>query len=141
MLHPKSDAYHGLYLTPPFGANHARELAACEDDALRELSTSWGYTQIMGYHMTSRGGTARDLLDPPRHFRVAIELLAEFAEAYQLDLAHEFEEMFRSWNTGRPYGATHDPGYVSNGLRRISLYRERMAAASSHSPAEGGANS
>lgn len=134
MLHPKSGEYHGRYLTAPFAANHQRALGAMEDEALRELATSWGTTQIMGYHMVGRGGTVRDLLDFEFHYRVALELLAEFAEENQLNLAHEFEAMFRCWNTGQPYGKTYDPDYVPNGIRRMGLYRERAAASSANAP-------
>lgn len=128
MLHPKAGDYHARFLIAPFDANHRRELVALEDDAVRELATSWGYTQIMGYHMVGRSGTVRELLEPHFHFRLALELLAEFAADYQLDLRQEFAEMFRCWNTGQPYGKTYDPDYVENGLRRISLYRQMAAA-------------
>ena len=128
MLHPKSDAYHARYLIAPFGANHQRDLAALEDAALRDLATSWGYTQIMGYHMVARAGTVRDLLEAPFHFRLALELLAQFAEEYQLSLGHEFAEMFRCWNTGQPYGKTFDPRYVEHGLCRMEVYRDLVTA-------------
>ena len=123
-LHPKADAFHPRYLTPAFAANHAEELAELEDDALRELATSWGFTQVMGYHVVGRGGNVRDLVDPDRHFPIALELVAEFAQDYKLDLASEFEEMFRCWNTGQPYGKTYDPAYVEKGTRRMAIYRE-----------------
>jgi len=69
----------------------------------------------------------RDLLEPRFHFRVALELLAQFAERYQLDPTREFAEMFRCWNTGQPYGpphgpATTDPEYVAKGIHRMALY-------------------
>ncbi len=128
ILHPKAQHFHARYLIEPFGANHREKLAALEDDALRELATSWGFTQIMGYHMVGRGGAARDLLEPSFNFRVALELLAEFAAGYQLDLSREFEEMFRCWNTGAPYGETFDPHYARNGLRRLEIYRSVAAA-------------
>ena len=123
-LHPKADEFHPRYLTSPFGANHAEELAELEDDVLRELATSWGFTQIMGYHVVGRGRNVRDLLDPDLHYRIALELLAEFAHDYKLDVQSEFEEMFRCWNTGQPYGKTYDPAYVEKGMRRMSIYRE-----------------
>ncbi len=133
ILHPKAEFFHARYLTEPFSANHRDDIASLKDEALRELGTSWGLTQIMGYHMVGRGGTPRDLFrdDPPGrlyHFRVALEILAEFADDYQLDLAHEFEEMFRCWNTGAPYGETFDPSYVQNGIRRMEIYRRISAA-------------
>jgi len=128
VLHPKASEFHARYLTSPFAANYCRELSRLEDKALRELASSWGYTQIMGFHMIGRRGTVRDLLDPPFHFRVATQLLAEFAEAYQLDVTGEFAELFRCWNTGRPDGKTTDPAYVENGLRRMKTYREYALA-------------
>ncbi len=131
MLHPKADEYHARFLHPPFADRSADQLAALQDEALRELATSWGYTQIMGYHMVGRRGTTRDLLEPAFHFRVALELLAEFAEQYQLDVRCEFEELFRCWNTGRPYGKTTDPRYVEHGLERMRRYAEFAAA---HAP-------
>jgi hypothetical protein len=125
-LHPKADEFHGRYLTPAFGSNHAAEISSVQDDLLREFATSWGFTQIMGYHVLGRGGRVRDLVDPGVHYRLALELLAEFAHDYKLDLRREFEEMFRCWNTGQPYGKTYDPDYVANGMRRMALYREML---------------
>lgn len=124
MLHPKAGAFHAVFLTGSFRTAHARELAASRDEALRELASSWGLTQIMGYHLVGRSGTVRDLREPRFHFRLALELLAQFAERYQLDLGCEFEEMFRCWNTGQPYGETFDPDYVEKGLRRVHIYRK-----------------
>ncbi len=83
----------------------------------------------MGYHMVGRAGTMRDLVDPPFHFHLAIQLLSDFAADYRLDLGYEFSEMFCCWNTGRPYGKTFDPNYLENGLRRMRIYRELQAAA------------
>jgi hypothetical protein len=127
-LHPKADDFHARYLTPSFAESHGAELSRLADDALRELASSWGFTQIMGFHMIGRRGTLRDLLDPPFHFRMATQLLAEFAEGYQLDLTLEHAELFRCWNTGKPYGTTTDPTYVEKGLRRMEIYKELIAA-------------
>ncbi len=124
MLRPKADSYHAAHLSDAFAAANSSPIAALADEALRELATSWGLTQIMGYHMVGRPGTARDLLEPRLHFRVALELLAQFAQRFQLDLRREFSEMFRCWNTGQPYGATTDPAYVEKGLRRMEIYVE-----------------
>jgi hypothetical protein len=123
MLHPKAAAFHNVYLNASFTADNATALAASSDAALRDLATSWGYTQIMGYHLVRREGTVHDLLDPRFHFHLALELLAEFAARYELDLAREFDEMFRCWNTGQPYGETYDPGYVAKGRKRMEIYR------------------
>ena len=124
VLHPKAEAFHARCLGPSFVANHSGAVAVLEEEALRELATSWGYTQIMGYHMVGRQGTVRDLLEPRFHYGLAVRLLSEFAQEYQLDLMREFAEMFRCWNTGGPYGKTSDPDYVEKGLERLELYRE-----------------
>ena len=126
ILHPKAAAFHAEFLTAGFGKAQAARLAKTPDEALRELATSWGLTQIMGYHMVGRTGTPRDLVEPRFHLRVAQELLAEFAERYELNLARDFAEMFRCWNTGQPYGVTTDPAYVENGQRRMEQYHFAM---------------
>jgi len=123
MLRPKAPPYHARHLGDAFAAANAPALALSTDDALRDLASSWGLTQIMGYHLAGRAGTVRDLVEPRFHLRLALELLAEFAERYQLDARREFAEMFRCWNTGQPYGQTFDPAYVPKGLRRMEIYR------------------
>lgn len=127
MLHPKTAAFHAAFLTQGFASTNSPMLATSGDDTLRDLATSWGLTQIMGYHMAGRKGTPRDLLEPEFNCRVALELLAEFASRYELDLARDFEPMFRCWNTGQPYGTTTDPAYVEKGLRRMEIYRAAAA--------------
>ena len=127
VLHPKTGEFHEKFLNSLFTAGQASELSRLADEALRELASSWGFVQIMGFHVMGRHGTVRDLLEPRFHYHLANQLLAEFAASYQLDLAREFEELFRCWNTGRPDGRTADPAYVENGRRRMELYRELMA--------------
>ena len=124
LLPPNDATLHARYLTSAFAANHSAWLQSLADEALREFATSWGYTQIMGYHMVGRPGTVRQLLEPQFHFRMAIRLLSAFAVDYQLDPALEFGELFRCWNTGRPYGRTFDPDYVVKGLQRMEIYRQ-----------------
>jgi hypothetical protein len=124
VLHPKTGEFHEKFLHSLFANGQASGLSHLADEALRELASSWGFTQIMGFHLIGRHGTVGDLLEPRFHYHLANQLLAEFAESYQLDLAREFEELFRCWNTGRPEGKTADPAYARNGLRRMELYRE-----------------
>ena len=125
VLHPKTGKYHAVFLNSQFMAGQASELSRLADEALRELASSWGFVQIMGFHVIGRHGVPRDLLEPRFHYRLANQLLAEFAEFHQLDLSREFAELFRCWNTGRPDGKTADPAYVENGLRRMEIYREQ----------------
>ena len=127
VLHPKTGEFHAAFLNSLFMAGQASELSRLADETLRELASSWGFVQIMGFHVIGRRGTVRDLLEPRFHYRFANQLLAEFAERYQLDVSREFEELLRCWNTGRPDGKTADPAYVENGLRRMEVYRGLMS--------------
>ncbi|MBI1940593.1 MAG: hypothetical protein HYS33_03695, partial [Acidobacteria bacterium] len=68
-------------------------------------------------------GTEREFLDPRFQCRLAQELLAEIAVRFELHLAQEFDEMYRCWNTGQPYGETFHPDYVAKGRRRMEIYR------------------
>ena len=136
-LHPKAAEFHARYLTRAFATGQGEQIAALRDEVLRELATSWGFTQIMGYHVLGRGRSVRDLVDPGRHYGLAVELLSEFARDYHLDLGREFEPMFRCWNTGQPHGKTYDPAYVENGVRRMGLYAE-VAAQATFPPVDGG---
>jgi hypothetical protein len=138
VLHPKTSEFHERFLNSLFTAGQASELSRLADEALRELASSWGFTQIMGFHVMGRHGTVRDLLQPRFHYHLANQLLAEFAASYQFDLSREFEEMFRCWNTGRPDGRTADPTYVKNGLVRMEIYRAlRMGPATARAGDKG----
>lgn len=95
------------------------------------LATSWGLTQVMGYHILepnvghSMGVDA--LKAPNTHLAMALRLLAEFAHEFQLDVTTEFEQLFRCWNSGQPDGATFDPKYIPNGLARMKIYADILA--------------
>jgi len=102
------------------------------------LATSWGLTQVMGYHALDpqlfaverqiAEGDLRDLKSSDNNLKVANHMLAQFAHRYQLDLATDFPPLFACWNTGVPDPAkTFDPNYVPNGLARMKIYAELVA--------------
>lgn len=102
-------------------------------DGLRnaaELATSYGLTQIMGWHLVElyqEDKMQKIQADPQAQLTLTIQLLVIFANKYDLDLAKETEVMFTCWNTGEPDGHTYDPNYVVNGERRIQIYRQITA--------------
>lgn len=118
----RSPEYHELRLNGRYQLRYGAALREMTDELLRACATSWGLTQIMGYHQVGRDGTPWDLLDPKTNLARAVELLAEFAEAYQLDLRSEFSALLASWNTGRPNGVTFDPQYIPRTLARLKIY-------------------
>jgi hypothetical protein len=88
----------------------------------------------MGYHMLGRPEPVAKLCDPAYHYRIAAQMVEEFASRFHLDPERDFEALFRCWNTGRPDGKTYDPSYVQNGMRRIEICRQLKAApAEAHS--------
>ncbi len=91
---------------------------------LDSLATSWGLTQIMGYHVLERtmDRSVDSLRNPTQGLLVSNKLLTIFAVHFQLDVAKDFEQLFRCWNTGQPDGKTFDPAYVNNGLTRMAIW-------------------
>lgn len=95
---------------------------------LDELATSWGLTQIMGYHILEWADVpgwyraVDDLSVPESNLKCAVLLLTTFANRFTLDLSKDFEGLLRCWNGGHPTAATFDPNYVPNGLHRMDLY-------------------
>jgi hypothetical protein len=85
-------------------------------------ATSWGWTQLMGYHAIEWRVDVADLVDPEKHYRFAAKLMAGFVEQYQLDPTKDFDQMARCWNTGSPAGKTYDPAYVANLLARMEAW-------------------
>jgi len=109
---------------------------------LHDLATSWGLTQIMGWHLIAfqSGLGVKYLSTPNGNLAFALRLMAWNAEHYGLDLAKDFGDLFDCWNTGDPMRgrvSTFDPKYVPNGLQRMQLY-EGIALAATAAPA--GAN-
>jgi hypothetical protein len=91
---------------------------------LHNLATSWGLTQIMGWHLVefnSGLGTAW-LATPGGNLQFATRLLAWFAEHYDLDRASEHAKFLACWNTGEPMGVTYDPQYIPKGIARMAIW-------------------
>jgi len=112
------DALVGYIISRPGPADFTNGLRV-----LRSLATSQGLVQIMGYEAIAfhLDGVNR-LQAPESELPVAIKMLTDFAERFQLDVTKDFFELFDCWNTGRPHAPTADPNYVPNGLSRKQLY-------------------
>lgn len=99
-----------------------KDILGATDDALRALATSYGLTQIMGYHgLSSLGCSVADLRDPAKHLGYAVRLLEIVAKPYLTKARAtrsatvrdaELEKVCRIWNTGRPNGKTYHDSYV-----------------------------
>jgi hypothetical protein len=114
------------------------------------LATSWGLTQVMGFHAVQPLGIASGayvdagpwLAVPDNGLRKTVVLLEDFAREWKIDLAALADSasvislgtitplsaavaaLFDCWNTGKANGRTADPQYIPRGLARMQLYRD-----------------
>ncbi len=97
------------------------DLAGMSDDAITNFATSWGLTQIMGWHLVHNlKGTIEDLRDPDKHLTYAVQLLGITAGRYLK--AKDFGSVLRIWNSGSANGKTYDPDYVANAMAVKAAY-------------------
>ena len=113
---------------PRFGVFIREQLQDKTPSELRALGTSWGLTQIMGYNAAAKGVrvgfTGEEARAPETNLALAVEMLADFARRFHLDLARDFQALLHTWNTGSPDGRTFDPEYVPRALKRMGIYRQ-----------------
>lgn len=108
---------------PSFNGVKTSDIAGASDGALRNLSTSFGLTQILGLHVIATFNktiTVNDLRDPAQHLTFAVQFIEKEGGAHLRD--REFEKVLRIHNTGRPDGVTFSPDYVPNALGVMSEY-------------------
>lgn len=110
----------GHVLSPPLTG----DVGIYAMQSLDALATSWGLTQIMGYHAFDLSLAIAMLQTAEGNLRGALKLLTQFATRFSLEYDADAADIFRCWNTGVPDGKTYDPQYVPNGLQRVKLYEE-----------------
>lgn len=94
------------------------------DDALKNLATSWGPFQLMGYKCIHLGVYVKDI----RGEKAVWWGTKWIKETYGNYLkSKRYSDAFHIHNTGREYPKlgktkTHDPNYVSNGLKFMQFF-------------------
>ena len=96
-----------------------RQIQDCSDGALRNLATSWGPFQIMGYKCIDMGIIINDLRGDKSVKWGIMWINNEYGDLIR---NNEFEKGFRMHNTGNINGNTYDPNYVPNGLDHIAYF-------------------
>ncbi len=96
-----------------------RHIKYCSDAALRNLATSWGPFQIMGYKCIDMGIIISDLRGV-ESIKWGVKWINK--EYGILIRNKDFEKAFRVHNTGSVNGRTYDPDYVKNGLEHINYF-------------------
>ena len=116
---------------PRFEAVTQIDVVGASDDALRNLATSWGPFQVMGYHciaLSSRQETIRieDLRgkDSLQHSVRWVRL--NYGKLLQ---QQRYKDALHIHNTGKPYPKsgkpfTYDPHYIPNGIDHLEHFRE-----------------
>lgn len=100
----------------------AEQLANASDDALRNLASSWGPFQVMGYKCLQLDIKVKDLRGP-RAVHWAMKWI-DINYGYLLK-AGRYADAFHMHNTGqvmRGRSRTHDPNYVRNGLKYMKEF-------------------
>jgi hypothetical protein len=87
--------------------------------AIKNLSTSWGPFQLMGYQVNKLNIHVKDIRGA-NSVKWGIKWINDSYGNYLRE--GKFEEAFRIHNTGKPNGRTFDPEYVKNGLMYIKYF-------------------
>lgn len=103
----------------PFGKIRRAAIVRMTDPQLRELATSYGLTQVMGYHCLELGCSIQDLRGP-YHLQWAVEYMVRHYGPHARK--RDWEACFRIHNTGRPYGETTRKDYAEVGQLRMRYY-------------------
>ena len=94
-------------------------LKDASDAALRNLASSWGPFQLMGYKCLSLGIYVSDLRGEKALYWGVYWINKDYGTYLR---QKRFEEAFRMHNTGSPKGKTYHPDYVANGIRHMQHF-------------------
>ncbi len=104
-----------------WGGLRRERIRRISDEELRRFATSYGLTQIMGYHCLSLGCTIEELKGE-YHLQWAAAFM-QFTYGRRAK-RRDWTSCFRIHNTGRPNGRPHRDDYVERGLVRMQYYEE-----------------
>lgn len=95
------------------------------DDALKNLASSWGPFQLMGYKCVLLGINVQDIRGTNAVFWGIKWIDMTYGDLLR---QKQFDHAFHIHNTGRPFpefgsSQTHNPHYVRRGLRHMRFFR------------------
>lgn len=105
------------------------DIADADNEALKNLSRSWGPFQIMGYKCVRLGITVAELRGEER-VKWAIKWISD--DYGKMIREKRYKDAFHFHNTGKVYPKngkpkTHDPNYVANGLKHMEYFKKALA--------------
>ena len=89
--------------------------------ALKNLASSWGPFQLMGYKCLALGVNISDIRGDDALYWGVFWINKEYGDYLR---QNKFEEAFRIHNTGSPSGKTYNSNYVSEGLTHIAYFKK-----------------
>jgi len=100
-------------------------LAELTEQEIRDLATSWGPFQVMGYKAVALDVDVEDLSDEDVAARIGARWIQQ--EYGRFLKRKKWKDAFHIHNTGKRFplngrSKTHDPYYVSDGLRYIHYF-------------------
>ena len=91
------------------------------DNEIRDLATSFGLTQIMGFHCLDLGCSPDDLKGNYHLQWAAAWMQKNYGKKAKQE---DWPSCFRIHNTGHPRGETFRKDYVERGLARMAYYKK-----------------
>jgi hypothetical protein len=104
------------------------DIADANDDAIRNLASSWGPFQLMGYKCLHLGIKIKDLRGNRSLYYGVMWIDKTYGDYVRKG---RFEDAFHIHNTGRPVPKsgkylTYDPKYVPNGMSYMQYFKEHF---------------
>ena len=111
-----------------YEAVRKEHLADLTEQEVRDLATSWGPFQLMGYKAVALDVDVDDLSDEELAARIGARWIQK--EYGRFLKRKKWEDAFHIHNTGKRFplnghSRTHDPYYVSDGLRYMKYFESR----------------
>ena len=111
-----------------FGTMSYKKFKDANDDALRNLATSWGPFQLMGYQCIDLDVKITDIRGENSVYWGCYWIKKRYGKYLK---KNELSHSFHIHNTGRPVPKTrkhetHNPKYIQNGLAYYNYFRKKI---------------
>jgi hypothetical protein len=101
----------------------AREkIKDASDEALKNLASSWGPFQVMGYKCIELDVKLEDIRSKEAIYWGVYWINKNYGDFLR---NRKYEAAFRIHNTGSPTGKTHNSNYVSNGMKYMRAFEKK----------------
>lgn len=110
-----------------YGSIRRRTIKDASDGALKNLASSWGPFQLMGYQCIEMGINVKDIRGKERLYYGVKWINKRYGKYLKKG---QYRDAFHIHNTGRPVpssGKTHtyDPKYIPNGMSFIQFFENK----------------